>query len=186
MARAEKGPDAAFPFFSNIFRLTGKVDNIMLLAVFSDSHGNSGPMLRAVRQYRPEHILFLGDGVSDAGAVAAAFPRIPLLILRGNCDWNAADCQESALLELEGVRIFAAHGHRHNVKMDLEGFCNSVCCAGASLGLYGHTHEARITRRDGVTLLNPGSIGSPYAPSCGLVRLHGGDFKCAIKRLERK
>ena len=35
----------------------------MLLAVFSDSHGRIGPMTAAVETYRPDRVLFLGDGV---------------------------------------------------------------------------------------------------------------------------
>ena len=35
----------------------------MLLAVFSDSHGAAGPMAAAVEAYKPDRVLFLGDGV---------------------------------------------------------------------------------------------------------------------------
>ena len=150
----------------------------MLLAVFSDSHGRPGLMRRAVETRRPDHIVFLGDGLRDAERLGREFPQIPLLRLRGNCDWDAVDAQESALFELAGVRIFAAHGHRHGVKMGLEGFANSVHCSGAVLGLYGHTHIPRITETHGLTLMNPGSVG--YEGSYGLVRLENGVFQCEV------
>ena len=150
----------------------------MLLAVFSDSHGRPDAMRRAVETRRPDHIVFLGDGLRDAERLDREFPQIPLLLLRGNCDWSAVDTQESALFKLAGVRIFAAHGHRHGVKQDLEGFANSVHCSGAVLGLYGHTHVPRITETCGLTLMNPGSAG--YEGSYGLVWLENGAFRCEL------
>ena len=137
-------------------------------------------MRRAVETRRPDHIVFLGDGLRDAERLGREFPQIPLLLLRGNCDWNAVDLQESALFSLSGVRIFAAHGHRHGVKSGLEGFANSVHCSGAVLGLYGHTHIPRITETHGLTLMNPGSVGSQDSPSYGLVWLEDGAFRCEL------
>ena len=153
----------------------------MLLAVFSDSHGRAEKMHRAVETCRPDHIIFLGDGFRDAQGLERAFPHIPLILLRGNCDWSAEGLDESILFTLEGVRIFAAHGHRHGVKLDREGFLNSVCCSGSALGLYGHTHCPLIERYEGVTLMNPGSIGDGYAPSYGLVRIRDGEFTCELR-----
>lgn len=156
----------------------------MLLAVFSDSHGRPEPMRRAVEAVSPDHMIFLGDGYRDAKTVARLFPAIPLILMRGNCDFQAPDADDSILFTLEGVRIFAAHGHRHGVKMELDGFLNSVCCAGAALGLYGHTHRAVIVRREGVTLMNPGSIGDLASPSFGVVELRDGSFSCRIETID--
>lgn len=151
----------------------------MLLAVFSDSHGDDQAMRRAVERCRPNHIFFLGDGVRDAAQIARSFPAIPMTILRGNCDFDTA-CPDRALIELDGVRIFAAHGHNHGVKLSLDGFCNSVCCSGARLGLFGHTHRPLLRDMAGVTLMNPGSIGNLSSPTFGLVTIENGDFQCKI------
>ena len=158
----------------------------MLLAVFSDSHGRPEGMRRAVESRRPDHVVFLGDGVRDAEGVMRAFPTIPFILLRGNCDVSATGVDESILFRLSGVQIFAAHGHRHGVKMDRDAFANSVCCSGSQLGLYGHTHRARIERRDGVTLMNPGSVGDMVYPTYGLVTIENGSFQCRIVELPRK
>lgn len=152
----------------------------MLLAVFSDSHGRPGGMRRAIERYRPAQAVFLGDGARDAEAVAGEFPDIPFLILRGNCDWSDTLHQDSALFELGGVRVFAAHGHRHGVKMGLEAFANSVHYAGARLGLYGHTHLARIHDMEGLKLLNPGSVGDRFSPTYALITIENGDLDCRI------
>lgn len=156
----------------------------MLLAVFSDSHGRPGGMRRAVARFRPAQVVFLGDGSRDAEAVALEFPDTPFLILRGNCDWNDALHQESALFELGGIRVFAAHGHRHGVKTGLEAFANSVHCAGARLGLYGHTHLARVHDSGDFQLMNPGSAGDHFSPTFGLVKIENGDIDCQIVNID--
>lgn len=157
----------------------------MLLAVFSDSHGNPGPMRRAIEKVHPDHIVFLGDGVRDAEEMEREYPAIPFLILRGNCDWQIDGHAESSLFTLEGVRIFAAHGHRHGVKLSREAFWNSVFCSGSSLGLYGHTHYPLIEEDEGRYLMNPGSVGDRLSPSFGLVTLRQGTFRCEIVQITR-
>lgn len=157
----------------------------MLLAVFSDSHGRPEGMRRAVEARRPDQVVFLGDGVRDAEGVARRFPKIPFMILRGNCDWSGG-YDESILFWQDGVQIFAAHGHRHGVKMDRDAFANSVCCSGSKLGLYGHTHRALIEERDGVTLMNPGSAGDMIYPTYGLVLIEHGAFDCNIMEIRKK
>ena len=152
----------------------------MLLLVCSDSHGNTSNLRRAVTEAASDRVLFLGDGVRDAARVAREFPELPFQILRGNCDHDDTEHEDSALFTLEGVRIFAAHGHRHGVKYGLDAFTNSVCCANAAIGLYGHTHRALARFTEGVTLLNPGSIGNRVSPTYALVELKNGAYDCKI------
>lgn len=151
----------------------------MLLAVFSDSHGDYLRMAAVLNRYRPDRVLFLGDVVRDAERVQNMFPDIPFSIVPGNCDYITS-YEDSLLLDLEGVRIFAAHGHNHNVKFGLDRFCNSVFCSGSVLGLYGHTHRASWYEERGIQLMNPGSIGDRLHPTFGLVTLENGAAVCRI------
>ena len=151
----------------------------MLLAVFSDSHGAAAPMANAVERYHPDMVLFLGDGVRDAEKVRLRFPEIPFTILRGNCDRDPG-YEDRAILKLEGVGIFAAHGHEHGVKYGMDKFATSVLCSGSDLGLYGHTHRPLWQASQGIQLLNPGSIGSRQNPTFALVTLADGQAVCKI------
>ena len=153
----------------------------MLLAVFSDSHGNSKNMITAVEREKPDAVIFLGDGVADAAKLMRAYPALPVRMLRGNCDHDAYDVDESAILEYDGVRIFAAHGHNHGVKYRMDGFATSVLCSGAKLGLYGHTHRPVWNEAEGLQFLNPGSIGNRQFPTYGLIEIKSGEFICKIK-----
>ena len=151
----------------------------MLLAVFSDSHGNVRRMADAVEQYRPDCVLFLGDGVRDAERVRQRFPETRFIILRGNCDHDPS-YEDRVQLKLDGVGIFAAHGHLHGVKYGMDQFCTSVWCSGSVLGFYGHTHRPLWQEIRGMQIVNPGSIGSAQRPTFALVHLEDGKADCRI------
>ena len=144
----------------------------MKIAVFSDSHGDTSNMCRAIEDYRPDHILHLGDGVRDAAAVAARYPGIPLQNVAGNCDMMPPGIPNFLVVTLGGV------------KMGLDGFLNSVHCSGAKLGLFGHTHEA--VRRDfgSIQLFNPGSCGRGHRPTYGQLLIENGEVFCKIVQIK--
>ena len=58
----------------------------MKFIVFSDSHGVSDNMIRAVQKEKPDLCFFLGDGERDLSALQKRFPRLPINAVRGNCD----------------------------------------------------------------------------------------------------
>ncbi len=151
----------------------------MLLAVFSDSHDNVRHMDAAIAEYHPDRVLFLGDGVRDAAQMQAKYPEIGFTILAGNCDHDPS-YDDRALMELDGVRIFAAHGHEHGVNCGLDKFCTSVLSSGSVLGFYGHTHRPLWQEVRGMQIVNPGSIGRAARPTFALVRLEGGKADCRI------
>lgn len=151
----------------------------MKIAVFSDSHKNTQNMLTAIAGFAPDCIIHLGDVSPDADFVAAQFPRITMYNVRGNCDFFS-DAPDSRLIELGGVRIFMAHGHRHGVKSSLDSFLNSVCCSGSALGLFGHTHRAVCRSFGSVQLFNPGSCGSGPRPTYGQIIIENGAAFCKI------
>lgn len=155
----------------------------MKILVMSDSHGNTENMLRAVEKSSPSLIIHLGDCVRDTEALEKEYPAIPLYRVRGNCDIDFVT-PESGLEEVDGVRIFFAHGHRHGVKLNMDSFYNSAYFSGAQLGLYGHTHTARWKQFGSMEILNPGSIGDRRKPTYAVVETNHGVFSCHIYDLE--
>ena len=154
----------------------------MKIAVFSDSHNYTENMLKAIESFKPDHIIHLGDKVEDADLVSEHYMYLPMLNVSGNCDY-APTVPDSRLVELGGVRIFMAHGHRHGVKLGLDAFLNSVCCSGAQLGLFGHTHIPLLREYDGIQLLNPGACGYSR-PTYGQIIIDNGKASCKIAAIE--
>ena len=134
----------------------------MKLLVFSDSHGDAGPMIRVAeaRAGTVNYIIHLGDILRDADVLAARFPEIPLISVPGNNDWTPKIPQERTL-ELCGRMIYITHGHRQRVHFGTSHLAARAESFGAGLVLYGHTHRYSEQAAGGVLLVNPGSISQP-------------------------
>jgi putative phosphoesterase len=154
----------------------------MKLLVFSDSHGYADNMLRAIEKEKPALCFFLGDGADDLKKLAQRFPDLPVQAVRGNCDLRSA-APELLRLTVEGVRIFACHGHLYRVKSGYQTVCYAALEAEADLVLFGHTHIPYRDRAFGLELLNPGSVGQSSRPGWGLVTIDGGEFTTELKSL---
>ena len=154
------------------------------VCVFSDSHGNPEPMLRAIRKENPDAVFHLGDGENDLRAVKRAFPDLPLYFVRGNCDVFSA---APALLktEIAGQKVFACHGHAYKVKYDRDYQILRYAAleADARIVLFGHTHMPYHDRVWGMEIVNPGSIGYGAHPSYAVLTVDGEDVTADLKRL---
>ena len=152
----------------------------MKILVFSDSHYKYEQMFEIIRKIpRLDLIIHLGDNISDANAIAAEFPEIPLTYVAGNCDWPSPGEVNEAVLNLENVKVLITHGHLRNVKSTYNFLLNDARQKRCNLVLFGHTHVALDMFDDEIKLFNPGSISRPPAgsrPSYGFIEINGG--KC--------
>lgn len=152
-------------------------------AVFSDTHGNVALMLEAIARTRPDMVIHLGDCERDTVYIRERFPEIPLCAVCGNCDFYPT-MPEKELLSIGPVKALLTHGHLYNVKWGTDRLVYAAMEAGASLALYGHTHEAEYTELCGVTLVNPGSAGKGRSPSYALLEVsEDGAVKVDIRTL---
>ncbi|MCF0136961.1 MAG: YfcE family phosphodiesterase [Oscillospiraceae bacterium] len=153
----------------------------MKIAVFSDSHGVSAGMIKAVENYAPEQIIHLGDGNRDLRALERAFPRIPVCAVSGNCD---IDCTEAEyrVISLNGVRCFVTHGHRYGVRYgNLYTLLYAAELSDCRIVMYGHTHRAVFDNAEGMTVINPGSVGSGADRSWAKLEIGSkGEISCEI------
>lgn len=138
----------------------------MLIAVFSDTHGDNTAMLN-ILENNPEikACIHCGDVADDIDAIKMCFPRLIVLGVRGNNDFFT-DYPKEIISELGGMKFFITHGHRYAVKMGdrvVQFESRSHRC---NVCVYGHTHrESLKTEDDGLIVLNPGSSrdGGTYA-----------------------
>ena len=156
----------------------------MNIAVFSDTHTNTGRMVKAVRQYKPDVIIHLGDHDRDAEILRWKFPEIPLYRVCGNCD-AAAIAPERDVVQLGPVKAFITHGHLYNVRYGrLDSLVYAAQEAGAQLALFGHTHPAADEEMGGVKLVNPGTAGVGYKLTWAWIQIFdNGGIACEIRNL---
>lgn len=148
--------------------------------VLSDSHGNVNNMIYAVKETEPDMIIHLGDCWADAVRLKAKFPDIPMEQVPGNCD--CAQEIEERILMIEGKSILICHGHTFNVKASYLMLQYEAQEKKVDAALFGHTHRVFYAMHNGVTYLNPGSIGSPpygVPPSYGVLEIDVGTGEIA-------
>ena len=123
----------------------------MRIGLISDTHGLLRPEALAFLR-GCEHIVHGGD-IGGTAILEALAAIAPLTAVRGNNDrdaWAEA-VPETALVELDGVRLYAIH--------DLAQLDIDPVAAGVRVVVSGHSHRPRAEERDGVLYLNPGSAG---------------------------
>ena len=122
-------------------------------------------------------IFFLGDGLSDADALAVYFTDKAWICVRGNCDFSGffrnAPVMKTEEITLMGKRIVLTHGDLYDVKYGLDRLKYLGLEASADIVLFGHTHtphEEYVQGEHPFYVFNPGSLSAP-AYSFGILTL---------------
>lgn len=159
----------------------------MKMMFVADLHGSlyyAKEILRIFKEIKADYLWILGDILYSGGWVeptdynSRETARLlnqyasQIVAVRGNCDCDA-DINTLAFpamgiytyVMLERRRFFLTHGHLYDTS-------NAPYLKKGDVFLYGHTHVVEAENRDGVFVVNPGSIALPKksAPhSYGLV-----------------
>lgn len=137
----------------------------MKIGVISDTHGYTEAISSAMRMLPDaEAWIHLGDYATDIDDYIEK--GLTIYRVNGNCS-PALSIPNEMVVELGGVKLFLAHGHRYAVDYDrsmLSGKAESLGCQAA---LYGHTHVPEIDESGKILVLNP---GSPCFPRQGTKR----------------
>ena len=117
----------------------------MKYLVFSDSHGDTSYMRRAVLKNKDaEAIFFLGDGLRDIAYDIDGVYGIPVFSVKGNCDVGVSAIypavKKTDEIVLEGKKIVFTHGDIYNVKSTTQDLSCLAISRGADIVLFGHTH----------------------------------------------
>ncbi len=166
----------------------------MKILVFSDSHGSTRIMSRAiydnVHHGGVDHIFFLGDGIRDFETVTNEFPTIPAEAVYGNCDsgFTTYAMLSNAVYEstvvVGGVRFLLMHGHKLDVKTTYQRAADYAIAKKADVLLFGHTHRKEDLTIDGtdsghIRMINPGSCGI-YNGSFALLNVVNRQVVCGF------
>lgn len=153
---------------------------MLRVAVISDTHGDLANL--AVVQAdlgAVDWLIHAGDHLTDMAPAARLLGLDPARAkgVVGNCDYPHTSPLE-AVLDLEGVRVLVTHGHRYQVKANLQALYYRAQELGVRAVIFGHTHVAANEEVDSVLLFNPGSLTAPHRhkdrPSCGILEIDAG------------
>ena len=149
----------------------------MKLMFASDIHGSAyycRKMLEAFQEEKAERLVLLGDILyhgprNDLPKEYAPKEVISLLnpmkdkiyAVRGNCEaevdqmvLNFPVMADYCVILADGKAIYATHGHIYNEN-------NLPPLKNGDILIHGHTHVLKAEKREGYTLLNPGSVSIP-------------------------
>lgn len=164
-----------------------KKEAFMRLLVISDTHGRSALIDRVLRREpKAKEVFFLGDVVSDIESVIPEHRDRNFHIVRGNCDYFCNyPLFDIAEYKKENVTVWFTHGHRYSVKSGTEGIFAAAKGVGANIALYGHTHISAAEYRDGVYIVNSGSLSMPRngAASYAVIDIGKDGILPAIKKV---
>ncbi len=144
--------------------------------IASDIHGSAyynDLLVECFREEKPDKLLLLGDILyhgprNDLPAeyvpkrVLASLNELKdrILCVRGNCDGDVDQMvlefpimADYLYMYIEGIEIYASHGHIYNQNKPLPGLKGIFLC--------GHTHVPLIEKHDDFVYLNPGSVSIP-------------------------
>lgn len=153
----------------------------------SDTHRDFQSLLRVVQRHpEAQMLLHMGDGYREVELLRSAMPALTCRVVAGNCDFDAPRAApRTAVAQIGAARIFYTHGHLFGVKEDLETLYLAGLEQEANVVLYGHTHIPQVDYRDGVYVMNPGSLGQPRMgiKTYGLIDIEGKRPHCHIVNL---
>lgn len=153
----------------------------MKVLVMSDTHGRLDHAKMIIERLLPDHlnaILHCGDYINDMLSLKKSYPMIDIYGIAGNCDLFFGSGESDKLITLEKVPIFMTHGHKYDVKWgSYDSLIDDANAHDAKIAVCGHSHEAYIDKRDGILVINPGSLTLPrdsFHPSYALLELEEG------------
>jgi uncharacterized protein len=123
----------------------------MLVGVISDTHGLMRP--QALDALRDADVIIHAGDVGTPDILEQLRAIAPVFAVRGNVD--AQPWAES----LPDTQIVSAGAHKCYVLHDLSQLSIDPVQAGIAAVIYGHSHIPKISMRNGVLFLNPGSAG---------------------------
>ncbi len=150
----------------------------MKILIVSDTHGRDEKLEAAVAVEQPfDYLIHCGD-VEGREFFIEALAECPCTIVAGNNDFFS-DLPREEEIVLEEHKIMVTHGHNYGVSMDLYGISEEASARDCEMVCFGHTHKPVIEKKNGVLVINPGSLSFPRQegrqPSYAVMELYEGE-----------
>lgn len=134
----------------------------MKILVFSDTHKNISSCVDIIYNTPDaDAVIHAGDLGDDAEELEVIFDNLPFYYVCGNND-IFSHAPQSKTIVLAKKRIFITHGHTYGVRTSCQRLVNHAKSIDADVVVFGHTHRPYNDYKDGIYVLNPGSMG--YMP----------------------
>jgi len=138
----------------------------MKILAVSDSHQDIRSLNEAIEsEDHTDLLLHAGDYAKDIRM--ARTEKMDCRCVKGNCDGSFSCDPDELIIEIGLTKILLTHGHRFGVKYSLDALTEYGLEKGVHAVVFGHTHRQYLENRNGILLINPGSVSKQKSPSAG-------------------
>ena len=104
-------------------------------------------------------LIHLGD-IEGEEDIITELAGCKVLMVPGNNDYYARYDKEIET-KIGKYKVLLTHGHYYYVSMDVDTIIEEARSRNADIVMFGHTHKPYFSQKDGLTVLNPGSLSYP-------------------------
>lgn len=137
----------------------------MKILIVSDTHRRDGNLQAVIEKTAPfDMLIHLGDAEGSEDHIMtwcrAQNEKCQIHVILGNNDFFSNLDREKEIA-IGSYKAFLTHGHFYSVSVGTERLLDEGKDRKVDIVMFGHTHKPYLEHRDGLTLLNPGSLSFP-------------------------
>ncbi len=132
----------------------------MKILIVSDTHGRITNFKECLKRVSPIDMLIHCGDVEGQEEEIRRLAGCETHIVSGNNDYFTSLPREEEF-SIGKYRAFLTHGHSYGVSLGLDRIVEEAKERGADTVIFGHIHRPVDKKRDGVRILNPGSLTYP-------------------------
>ncbi len=134
----------------------------MKIIIVSDTHRKDDNLQYVIEKEAPfDMLIHLGDAEGSEYMIRQWVSEdCELMMVLGNNDFFS-DLDREMEIDIGPYRALLTHGHYYNVNLGVEGLREEARARGCDIVMYGHTHRPYLSKKEDITVLNPGSLSYP-------------------------
>ncbi len=132
----------------------------MKVLVVSDTHGRQDSLRDVLYDVGGCDLLIHCGDTEGAEGEIMRMADCPCKIVAGNNDFFSSLPRELEF-DIGGYAAWLCHGHNYGVSMGYENLLEEAMARGVDIVFFGHTHRPCIIRKNGIAMINPGSLSYP-------------------------
>ena len=162
----------------------------MRILIIGDTHAQDDVFLRVLAKEREfDALLHTGD-FEGSELVYRELVDVPFYYIAGNNDFFSMLPKERQF-SYGGKKFFVTHGHYYSVASGYHRVLEEAKSRGCDFAIYGHTHVPEYHFKDGVHVINPGSLGFPRQfgrkYTYAIINIDSaGDVKVELKEMDEE
>lgn len=137
----------------------------MKILIVSDTHRRDGNLQAVIERTAPfDMFIHLGDAEGSEDRIEEWCREqnedCQVHMVLGNNDFFSSLDREKEIV-IGSYRAFLTHGHFYSVSVGTERLVDEGTDRRVNIVMFGHTHKPYLEEKDGITVLNPGSLSFP-------------------------